>query len=45
MFAQVVKHIIDSFFDFKLESCQLVFHFPERPKRSDPVHGTRRLEQ
>ena len=27
MFAQVVKQIVDSFFDFKLEGCQLVFHF------------------
>jgi hypothetical protein len=30
MFAQVVKHILDSFFDFQLESCQRVFHATER---------------
>ena len=44
MFAQVVKHIVDSFFDFKLENGQLVFHVTERSKLSDGGDETRRLQ-
>src|SRR5438093_11617278 len=42
MLAQVVEHIVDAFFDFKLESRQLVFHVTEQKKLSDG--GTRRAD-